>query len=45
MDRNIYLGYYDESKVDAYIKKQKDAGVDNMIAEVQRQVDRFRAAR
>ncbi len=44
MDRNVYLGDYDESKVNAYIKKQKDTGIDNMIAEVQRQADRFRAA-
>jgi hypothetical protein len=44
MDRNVYLGDYDESKVDSYIKKQKDTGVDNMIAEVQRQADKFRAA-
>lgn len=44
MDRGVYLGDYDESKVDAYIKKQKDTGVDNMIAEVQRQADKFRAA-
>ncbi len=43
MDRSVYTGEYDESKVDAYIKEQKNAGVDNLVAEVQRQVDQFRA--
>ncbi|HEX2944391.1 MAG TPA: extracellular solute-binding protein [Clostridia bacterium] len=43
MDRSIFIGSYDESKVDTYIKEQKDAGIDNLISEVQRQADRFRA--
>ncbi len=43
MDRSVYMGDYDESKVDAYIKEQKHAGVDNLVAEVQNQVDQFRA--
>ena len=43
MDRSVYMGDYDESKVDAYIKEQRHAGVDNLVAEVQNQVDQFRA--
>ncbi|HEX2944390.1 MAG TPA: extracellular solute-binding protein [Clostridia bacterium] len=43
MDRSVYTGDYDESKVNAYIKSQKDAGIDNLITEVQRQADQFRA--
>jgi|GEM_PF-1864598 len=43
MDRSIYLGDYDEIKVDEYIKDQKNTGVDNLITEIQRQVDQFRA--
>jgi putative aldouronate transport system substrate-binding protein len=42
IDKSVYSGNYDESKADAFIKDQKDAGVDNLVVEVQRQVDRFR---
>jgi len=43
MDRSVYIGNYDEIRVDAFIKDQKDTGIDNLISEVQRQAGRFRA--
>ncbi|HEX2944392.1 MAG TPA: extracellular solute-binding protein [Clostridia bacterium] len=43
MERSVYIGDYDESKVDAYIKGQKDAGIDNLISVIQEQADQFRA--
>lgn len=42
MDRSVYIGDYDESKADEFIKDEKDTGVDNLVAEVQRQADQFR---
>lgn len=45
LDRYIYMGSFSDRDVEEYIKEQKDAGIDNLVEEIQKQLDQFVAQR
>ncbi len=44
VDQNIYSGLFKPSDIDAYITEQKSQGVGKIVAEVQKQMDRWLAS-
>ena len=43
MDRAVYMGQYKKEDVDKYVKEQKDYGVDSLVAEIQKQLNDWKA--
>ena len=41
LDQSVYMGNFEQSKIEEYIKDQKESGVDNIVLQVQQQLDQF----
>lgn len=44
LDQSIYTGQFKQEDVDKYIQDQKDSGIENLVKEVQKQLDAWKAA-